>query len=73
VQIVVKSILYSLSFIHSLFYVYFMHLITNQNILLLIVLIFCDYEDDGYTMGLTNISSIGLDRPCLGKMDRTTP
>jgi hypothetical protein len=33
----------------------------------------CDYMNDCYVMILTDTWSIGLDRPCLGKMDCTTP
>lgn len=34
--------------------------------------IFCDYRDDSYAMICFDIKIIRLDRPCLGKMIRTT-
>jgi hypothetical protein len=35
--------------------------------------IFFDYGNDGYAMVFFDTKSRGLDRPCLGKMDHTTP
>jgi hypothetical protein len=34
---------------------------------------FCDYVNDCYTTVLIDIWSKGLDRPCLGNTDYTTP
>jgi hypothetical protein len=37
------------------------------------IIIFCDHENDDYTTGLVDIWSKGLDKPSLGKTDRTVP